>query len=134
MSGAEIQALHEHPSGIPLMKSWAGVKVSSVGPLATCSYFPCVKLVVQPKQQHFTAFCALCSIIGFILLRDQRFDSSQPKQSQHHPAKTLGPVRIRCAISPLSESAMYQLISIPLRPVYVRIIIYYHLQKCLVNT
>lgn len=34
MSEAEIQAWHEHPSGIALMKSWAGVKVSSVGPLA----------------------------------------------------------------------------------------------------
>ncbi len=34
MSGAEIQAWHEHPSGTALMKSWAGVKVSSLGPLA----------------------------------------------------------------------------------------------------
>lgn len=34
MSRAEIQAGHQHPSGTALMKSWPGVKVSSVGCLA----------------------------------------------------------------------------------------------------
>lgn len=45
MSGAEIQPLHEHPSGIPLMKSWAGVKASSVGPLAMWQQVPMFTLL-----------------------------------------------------------------------------------------
>lgn len=45
MSGSEIQAWHEHPSGTALMKSWSEVKVSSVGPLALWQTVPTLPLL-----------------------------------------------------------------------------------------
>lgn len=53
MSGAEIQTRHEHPPGTALMKSWAGVKVSSVGSLAVSEQ--------EPTFRPLTGFSSLFS-------------------------------------------------------------------------